>query len=166
MLYKLLDLKENDCKLLKLLTEELPDMLWIKDIDGKYIYANQATCDNLLMAKDINEPIGKDDMFFALREREAHKDKPEWHTFGELCVNSDQVTIDNNKPMKFEEWGNVKGKLMYLEVYKAPFYDENGKIIGTVGAGRDITQLKKNSNRFKKLFKNYGSSKETVRIRG
>lgn len=45
--------------------------------------------------------------------------------------------------MKFEEYGNVKGKLLYLEVYKAPFYDKNRKIIGTVGAGRDITQLKK-----------------------
>ncbi len=45
--------------------------------------------------------------------------------------------------MKFEESGNVKGKLLYLEVYKAPFYDENGKAIGTVGAGRNITNLKK-----------------------
>ena len=29
------------------------------------------------MAKDTNEPIGKGDVFFALREREAHKEKPE-----------------------------------------------------------------------------------------
>lgn len=129
-------------KLLDLVTDALPDMLWIKDTEGKYIYANQAICDGLLMAKDTQEPIGKGDVFFALREREAHADNPQWHTFGELCFNSDQVVIDNNKPMRFEEYGNVKGKMLYLEVYKAPFYDAERNIVGTVGAGRDITKLK------------------------
>jgi len=143
MPYKLLDLKKNSTPLLDLLTKHLPDMLWVKDINGKYLYTNKAICDNLLMAKDTSETIGKSDAYFALRERKAHKNKPEWHTFGELCFNSDQVVINNNKPMKFEEWGNVKGKLMYLEVYKAPFYDANGNIIGTVGGGRNITKLKK-----------------------
>ena len=143
MPFKLLDLQEHNSELLKLLTFHLPDMLWVKDLEGKYIYANQAICDGLLMAKDTKEPIGKGDIFFALREREAHNDKADWHTFGELCFNSDKEVIDNDKPMKFEEWGNVKGELMYLEVYKAPFYDKHGKTIGTVGAGRDITKLKK-----------------------
>ncbi|WP_321469720.1 PAS domain S-box protein [Halarcobacter sp.] len=142
MPYNLQELSKLDKNLLHLLTEHLPDMLWIKDLHGYYIYANKAICEGLLMAKDINEPIGKNDVFFAMREREAHKENPKWHTFGELCFNSDQVVIDTNKPMKFEEWGNVKGKLLYLEVNKAPFYDDEGNIIGTVGSGRDITQLK------------------------
>jgi len=142
MSFKLSDLKKHNSELLKLLTEHLPDMLWIKDINGKYIYANQSICDNLLMAKNTQEPLGKDDVFFAHREREVHKDNPDWHTFGELCFNSDLIVIKNNKQMKFEEYGNVKGKMLYLEVYKAPFYDEEGNILGTVGAGRDITELK------------------------
>ncbi|NOR57501.1 MAG: PAS domain-containing protein [Sulfurimonas sp.] len=143
MPFEITDLKEHNSELLKLLTQHLPDMLWVKDLNGTYLYANQSICDGLLMAKDTQEPIGKNDVFFALRERAAHSDKPDWHTFGELCFNSDQVVIDNNKAMKFEEYGNVKGKLLYLEVYKAPFYDKDGNIIGTVGAGRDITKLKK-----------------------
>ncbi|WP_320035259.1 PAS domain S-box protein [Halarcobacter sp.] len=142
MSYNLQELSKLDKNLLHLLTEHLPDMLWIKDINGYYIYANKAICEGLLMAKDTSEPIGKNDVFFAMREREAHKENPKWHTFGELCFNSDQVVIDANKQMKFEEWGNVKGKLLYLEVNKAPFYDDKGNIIGTVGSGRDISQLK------------------------
>ncbi len=136
------DLRHYDSELLKLLTEHLPDMLWVKDKEGKYIYVNKALCDNLLMAKDVKEPIGKDDIFFAKREREAHKDNPQWHTFGELCLNSDLVVMQERRPMRFEEYGNVKGKMLYLEVFKAPFYDKDGNILGTVGAGRDITQLK------------------------
>ena len=143
MPFKLEDIKEHNSELLSLLTQHLPDMLWVKDLDGVYMYANKAICDGLLMAKDINEPIGKGDVFFALRERELHKDRPDWHTFGELCFNSDLDVIEQDRAMRFEEYGNVKGKLMYLEVYKAPFYDKNGKTIGTVGAGRDITELKK-----------------------
>ncbi|MDD2567463.1 MAG: PAS domain-containing sensor histidine kinase [Thiovulaceae bacterium] len=142
MPFDLLDLQAHDSELLRLLTRNLPDMLWVKDLDGKYLYANQAICEGLLMAKDTQEPIGKTDIFFAMREREAHKENPDWHTFGELCFNSDLIVIENNKPMKFEEFGNVRGKMLYLEVYKAPFYDKEGKILGTVGAGRDITQLK------------------------
>lgn len=136
-------IKKHSTELLELLTLHLPDMLWIKDNDGKYIYANKAICDGLLMAESTDEVIGKDDVFFALREREKHKDNPQWHTFGELCFNSDLIVIEKNKPMRFEEYGNVKGEMLYLEVFKAPFYDRQGNIIGTVGAGRDITELKK-----------------------
>ena len=148
--------KRHATELLELLTLHLPDMLWIKDIEGTYIYANKALCDGLLMAKDTHEVVGKNDVFFALRERGKHKDNPNWHTFGELCFNSDQVVIENNKPMRFEEFGNVKGKMLYLEVFKAPFYDRKGKIIGTVGAGRDITELKQaQEKRLKSLMKNW-----------
>lgn len=126
-------------KLLRLLADNLPDMLWAKDVHGHYIFANQAICDNLLMAKDTSEPIGNSDVFFALREREKHKDLKDWHTFGELCFNSDEIVLEHMKPMRFEEYGNIKGKLVYLEVHKAPFFDENGRLLGTVGSGRDIT---------------------------
>lgn len=143
MPFEISDLKEHNSELLKLLTQNLPDMLWVKESNGNYMYTNQAICDGLLMAKNTDEPIGKNDIFFAKRERDAHSENPNWHTFGELCFNSDLIVIENNKPMKFEEYGNVKGKMLYLEVYKAPFYDKDGNIIGTVGAGRDITQLKK-----------------------
>lgn len=142
MQFDLKNINKYNSELLKLLTENLPDMLWAKDLDGKYIYVNQAICDNLLMATNTLEPIGKGDLFFALREREKHKDRPDWHTFGELCFDSDQIVIDNDKAMKFEESGNVKGELLYLEVYKAPIYNDDGEIIGTIGSGRDITQLK------------------------
>ncbi|MEA3288708.1 MAG: PAS domain S-box protein [Campylobacterota bacterium] len=142
MPFDLVNLSKADSSLLKLLTLHLPDMLWIKDLDGVYIYANQAICDGLLMADDIDEPIGKTDIFFALREREKYKDRLDWHTFGELCFDSDKQVIEANKPMKFEEFGNVKGKMLYLEVHKAPFYDKDGNIIGVVGSGRDITELK------------------------
>ena len=37
--------------LLKLITEHLPDMLWIKDLEGKYIYVNDTVFVNAEMIK-------------------------------------------------------------------------------------------------------------------
>jgi len=127
--------------ILRTLTDNLPDMLWIKDLKGRYLFANQSICQNLLMAVDTSEPVGQTDVFFAHRERATQADNAEWHTFGELCANSDEIVIKNNKPMRFEEYGNVKGEPLYLEVHKAPFYDEQGNILGTVGSARDITEM-------------------------
>ncbi|MBN2896672.1 MAG: EAL domain-containing protein [Campylobacterales bacterium] len=118
----------------------MPDMLWIKDVEGRYLFANKAICDRLLMAHNTDEPIGKTDLFFATREREAHADKPQWHTFGELCFDSDKIVLQEQHPMRFEEYGNIKGEMVYLEVHKAPLYDDHGRLIGTVGSGRDITE--------------------------
>jgi len=132
----------EDPNFIRTLTDTLPDMLWAKDIQGRYLFANKAICENLLMAKNTSEPIGKTDVFFALRERATEPNNPNWHTFGELCHNSDDVTLEHMKPMRFEEYGNIKGKMCYLDVHKAPLYDSKGNLIGTVGSGRNITTQK------------------------
>ncbi|MBN2175368.1 MAG: PAS domain S-box protein [Bacteroidales bacterium] len=131
-------------QLFRLMSDSVNDMFWAKDLNKKYIFANRALCDKLLMALDTDEPIGKTDMFFASRERKKHAENPEWHTFGEVCADSDEIVIQLQKAQRFEEFGNIRGKLVYLDVYKAPLLDEKGNMIGTVGSARDITEAKKN----------------------
>ncbi|HCP07500.1 MAG TPA: hypothetical protein DIT24_03490, partial [Synergistaceae bacterium] len=73
----------------RLLADNMQDMLWAKDLQGRYLFANRALCERILNASDTSEPIGKTDMYFAERERGAHPEDPEWHTFGEICAGSD-----------------------------------------------------------------------------
>lgn len=40
---------------------------------------------------------------------------------------------------RFMESGKVKGKMLYLEVYKAPLVVD-GEFIGVFGSGRDMTE--------------------------
>lgn len=129
-------------KFLKLISEYLPDMLWAKDMQGNYLFANRAICENLLMSTP-EEAIGKGDVYFATAERERHKENPKWHTFGELCHNSDDVVLEKMEAMEFEEYGNIRGELTYINVHKAPLFDEDGKLIGTIGSGQNITLQKK-----------------------
>ena len=128
--------------MLRLMCDNVPDMIWAKDLEKRYLFANRAICRDLLNANDTDEPVGKQDMFFAERERTRHADDPEWHTFGEICRDTDQITMDAGTPRKFDEYGNVQGTFLFLDVFKAPFLDEHGNMIGTVGSARDVTLAK------------------------
>lgn len=61
------------------------------------------------------------------------------HTFGEKCRNSDKVVLDTGRAERFLESGKVKGKMLYLEVFKAPWI-VNGELRGVVGTGRVMTE--------------------------
>ncbi len=128
--------------LLRLLADTMPDMLWAKDLDKRFVFANKAICEKLLHAHDTEEPIGKTDLFFAERERAAHPDDPCWHTFGEMCQDSDAITVENMKEMQFDEFGNVRGTFLFLDVRKAPLVNRNSDLIGVVGSARDMTARK------------------------
>lgn len=125
--------------LLRMMCDNVQDMIWAKNLNNEYIFVNKAISEGLLNATDTNEPVGKTDMFFAERERRNHPENTDYHTFGEICHDTDITVIHNKKAHRFNEYGNVKGKFIYLDVFKAPFFDSEGNIIGTVGSGRDVT---------------------------
>ncbi len=137
--------------MLRLMCDNVPDLIWAKDLNNRFIFTNKAMCDVLLSAVDTDEPVGKDDMFFALRQRQLHPDNPNWHTFGELCVNSDAVTLQNARASEFDEFGNVRGAYLFLDVRKAPFINEQGEVIGVVGSGRDVTAQKVVEDRLQQM---------------
>ncbi|MBP9096953.1 MAG: PAS domain S-box protein, partial [Ignavibacteria bacterium] len=128
--------------LMRLMSDTMPDMLWAKDLEQKYLFTNKSFSENLLCADNTDEPIGKTDLFFAERQRRLHPENLEWHTFGELCQDTDTITLQEMKHMQFDEYGNVKGKFLYLDVHKAPLINDHGELIGTVGSARNITESK------------------------
>ncbi|PMP85099.1 MAG: hypothetical protein C0174_05455 [Thermodesulfobium narugense] len=120
----------------------VPDMVWLKDSQKRYLLANKAICNKLLHAKNTNEPVGKTDLYFAQRIRAQKPDDPNFHTFGELCMDSDSVVLATKKRGRFEEYGNVAGKYLHLDVIKVPRKNEKGEITAILGAARDVTEQK------------------------
>lgn len=117
--------------------EKLPDMLWFKDVDGKYVYANKAIRENLLLDEN---PEGKTDLELSYAAKEVYGDRE--HTFGEVCGDSDKDVLNNGYESKrYVESGKVKGKMLHLEVNKS-IVKVDGEIIGVVGSGRDITEYR------------------------
>ncbi len=136
----------------RLMADNIPDLLWAKDLRKHYLFANKAVCEMILGATDTEEPIGKTDLYFAEREQNSHPDDAEYHTFGDICSNTDDVTMRQKSPGRFDEYGKVKGEYIFLDVQKAPIMDEDGNMIGTVGSGRDITMQKLMEQEFQSLY--------------
>ncbi len=127
-------------RLVRLMCDNVPELIWAKDLCNNYLFANRALCEKLLCARDTDEPVGRNDMFFAERERRTRPEHPAWHTFGEICADSDNVVLSLGEGRRFDEYGTVRGQFLYLDVYKSPLRDDDGRVIGTVGCARDVTR--------------------------
>jgi two-component system, cell cycle sensor histidine kinase and response regulator CckA len=138
-------------KMLRLLADNVPDVIWAKDLDDRYMFVNQAMCDKLLKCKQPEDATGKNDAFFAQKELElGHR-----HTFGELGGESDRITRNKKMAGRFIEEGLIRNEYLVLDIHKAPFWGENGDLIGTVGCGRDITREKQTAHALRESEKRY-----------
>jgi len=140
------------------ISDNVPDLIWAKGTDDRFVFVNSAMCGKLLGCNTRDEALGKTDLYFADRERNAGYK----HTFGEVCVNSDTVVKQTKAPGRFLEYGLVRNEYLVLDVHKAPFYNESGEIIGTVGCGRDVTQEKAIEDELRQSEKRYRSLAETT----
>jgi PAS domain S-box-containing protein len=147
--------------MVRLICDNVPDLVWAKDLEGKFTFVNRAMCEKILHAHDTDEPIGKNDLFFAERERASHPEDPHWHDFGCIRMNSDQAIVDSQTAQRFDEFGTIRGEFLHLDIYQAPFLNERGEIVGTVGCGRDVTKeraieesLRQSESRYRDLFDN------------
>lgn len=146
-------------RMMELMANTVPDLLWAKDLQGRYIFANRAICEQLLMCGEKEGAIGKDDMHFAARERAEGYPYP----FAELCIDSDQVVRSSGQAGRFLEEGLVRGRYLVLDVHKVPLLDDAGKIIGTVGSGRDVTMEMATQKALQESEKRYRLLAENIR---
>ena len=113
----------------KAFLENLPELAWLKDKDSRFILVNEAT------AKACGVPLeeirGKTDLDF-------------WPTdLAERYRADDREIMASGRRKRVEEpFEGQDGTRIWIETIKSPVYDEKGRVIGTVGTARDITQRK------------------------
>ena len=118
--------------------DHLDDMVWAKDLDGKYIVANKAFREKFCYGITWDELQGMTDIELAKKFKKQVGEKN--HTFGELCANSDVVVQESKLPQKFLEDGNINGELMKLVVNKSIVVNSNNEMFAVCGSGRDVTE--------------------------
>lgn len=117
---------------LRTLVDMMPDRIYAKDTQSRFIFANKAVA-NLMGASTPAELIGKTD-FDCYPEEIASR-----------YFAAEQEILRSGQPLvAFEELvPNLNtGEMGWLQSTKIPLRDHDGRIIGLVGVGRDITQLK------------------------
>jgi len=127
--------------MVRLMCDNVPDLIWVKDPERRYIFANKATC-RLLNAEDPEEPLGKTEEYFIEREKERHSKNPKWFTYSGTSEKSDSIVMEKLESIRYLESGFIRGDFAYYDVYKAPFRDEEDRLIGIIGCGRNVSREK------------------------
>ncbi len=115
--------------MLRTLVDHLPDLLYVKDVEGRFILANLAVA-RVMGASRPQELLGKNDFDFHPAELAAR-----YHEDEQAVIRSGQPLLGRE-----EECRDPAGRLMYLETTKVPLHDARGAVTGLVGIGRDVTQ--------------------------
>lgn len=119
-------------KILRALIDNVPDYMYVKDTDCRFLVANAAVA-RQMGAKSPEELLGKTDFDFYPRELATtfFEDEQKVIRTGQAEINREESGLDPQ--------GNVSQVL----TTQVPLRDKNGKVAGLVGIGHDITQLKK-----------------------
>jgi two-component system, NtrC family, sensor kinase len=130
---------EKERNLLRTLIDNIPDRIYAKDIEGKFIICNKAVAERMKLREPQNL-IGKTDFNFLSFNLADQYRKDEF-----LVIETGQPIINREEPMD-----DQSGETRWNLATKVPLRDKNGKIIGIVGMGREITEQKKAGEKIKK----------------
>ena len=120
---------EQDRNLLRTLIDNLPDCIYVKDTQSRFMAANLATA-RLMGAADPNDLLGKTDADFYPPElaAEYRADEEELFRSGQPLVNKNESRLD------------AAGNRRTVVTTKIPLLDSQGKVYGLVGISRDLTE--------------------------
>lgn len=111
--------------------ENVPDAIYFKDLDSKFIRINKSTAAGFQL-ENPDDAIGKSDFDFFSKEHAS------------IAYNDEKNVISTGVPIinKEEKEPRSSGIETWASTTKMPFYDSEGKLIGTFGISRDITTRK------------------------
>jgi PAS domain S-box-containing protein len=116
--------------LVRAIAEATDDLVFAKDLQGRYLFANPATL--AAVGCTVQEVLGRTDLEF-MADREAAR---------RLMAN-DRRVLDRGEAVEVEEAVHVRpGELRHWHSRKTPLRDGNGTLIGLLGIARDITERK------------------------
>jgi PAS domain S-box-containing protein len=126
------DLLQQERNLLRTLIDNLPDYVYVKDAQGRFIAANLAAA-RIMGARTPGDLIGKTDADFYPAELadEYRQDEQRLAGTGEPLVNKEEPHVDTA--------GNRRAVL----TTKVPLKDSQGRFVGLVGVSRDVTDRKR-----------------------
>ncbi len=106
-------------------------LYWEKNEKHQYVKANGVHCNVFfdISFNDIDSIIGKTDVDMIVKYRASGKQ----HTFGELCISTDEYMKENLKRCRFFEFGYKEGQPLLLDITKTAIVDENNNFKGTKG---------------------------------
>ena len=129
------------------LLNTLPDLVWLKDINGKYLFCNPKF--ERFFGRKESDILGKSDFDFFDKELAL------------FFREKDKAALEANASLTNIEWITYAddGHQELVETIKTPMYGSNDRLIGVLGIARDITKwhnaeesLKESESKYRLLF--------------
>jgi PAS domain S-box-containing protein len=148
---KLLQSLESEHLLLQTLIDNVPDLIFQKDREGRYVLANRSLA-NVVGLSDPKDMIGKTNREVFPRE------------VAERFTSNDRVVIETAQPYENIEEPvlSTAGSLTWLLATRVPLRDKTGRVTGIIGIGRDITKRKELEKKNQQLATLVESSDDAI----
>ncbi|MBN2866060.1 MAG: diguanylate cyclase, partial [Thiotrichales bacterium] len=115
---------------LRTLVQAIPDLVWMKDIDGRYLMCNKRF--EAFFGATESEIVGRTDYDFVAKE------------LGDFFREKDALAIVNGQSVNEEIITFAQdGHQELLEVTKTAIMDAHGNVLGVLGIAHNITERKK-----------------------
>ncbi len=144
-------LLEREHMLLQGLIDSVQDLIFYKDINGVYLGCNRAF--EAFSGREMKDYQGETDASFYPVET------------AKGFLDTDHHVIETGQDLIYENWTSTpSGEPILLETRKTPYYGPDGKVLGVIGIGRDITHhrlaedaLKKTNSEIEQLISSLAS---------
>lgn len=125
---------QQEKALLAGLLDSIPDMIFFKNLNGKYLGCNPEFL--RFVGKEKENIVGHSD--YELFSKDV----------ADFFIANDKAALELGKSRQNEEWIDYPdGKKVLIDTIKAPLKDVDGNIMGVLGISRDITVRKQTENK-------------------
>lgn len=132
---------ETERRLLRTLIDNVPDCIFVKDTESRFVLNNRAHL-KMLGASDPKEAVGKTDTEFFPKELASQYRADE------------QALVKSGHPLQNREEPVVDpaGRHYWFLTTKVPLKDAQGKVVGLAGICHDITDRKDAAERLQRAY--------------
>ena len=130
---------ETERAQLRTLVSAIPDLVWLKDMNGVYLSCNPEF-ERFFGASEA-DIVGKTDYDFVSREQ------------AEAFRTQDRVAAQTGEPCRYEERISYAsdGRSVLLETTKVPIQTSDGRVVGVLGIGHDISERKAHQRQLEQI---------------
>ena len=130
---------EKDQELLNELLDNIPDAIYFKDNASRFIRVNKAMASSF--GKEVKDLVGKTDfdLFAEEHAKQSFKDERE-------IMSTGKPVIGKMEKEKFED-----GSVGWVNTTKVPLHDTSGRIVGTMGISRNVTEQVNNEQKLEEV---------------
>ncbi|MCC5824852.1 ATP-binding protein [Alkalimonas sp.] len=134
---------EEQTLLIRSIVDSSPDLFYYRDETGRFASCNKMF--EVTMGKPAAELLGR-------HPADIFKDD----TVPSAILSDHEVTTQQSELILDVEFTDSKGQSLWFEMRKVPFFDKQGRSIGLLGFGRDITSRKLAEQALEKAYQDKG----------